>query len=1041
MIHQTPKPLKILNASAGSGKTYHLVKAYIELLISEEKTGSSFANVIAMTFTNKAALEMKERIIAALDQISSPKIYKNKALQLTTDIADGLGLTTIDVQNRCRRVLGNILHQYEEFHIMTIDKFNLRLIKSFGRDLDLPNDFEVVLDETEIIEKIVDDILNQLGEEGSESLNKLILSYAKANIDEGNQWNFRRNLVDFGKILRNEKNNKIIEQLMEMDFSTEQFGLLINARTKIDQSFLTLIGAIQNEINSCGIDPSLLPGKTVTFNAIKKVLAYDKFHNNADLFSPTFLKNLEVELKPNQDYPQGIKDQIYALIYFWENKLKEYASLELFLKNFFNMALLQFMATSLKKVRKDEQLIRISEFNALISELIQNEHTPFIYERLGSKFHHFLLDEFQDTSRLQWLNLVPLVKESMSQNHVNLIVGDPKQSIYRFKNGIAEQFVSLPQIYNPENDPHIASQSAYFDQMGELSELESNWRSSSTIVKLNNSFFTSLRNMLPEKAAEFYNSVIQNPQSKSKGKVHIISKEEKKSPDELVPQIIEWIEECKTDGFKPGEICILGGTNKECNRWALGLTSHGYKVVSTDSLLINSSLKVQLTIAFLHRRLNPSGENEMKRFAELFFRIKSGSFDEYQSYIVEKITESGKKYRRFNDQRFLSDHFGGEIKFFFKHENLYDLVQQFYSIAGYNELNDPYLHHLADLTFDYGLSKGPDLRSFLGEYELKKNKIAVQIPESDESIQLMTIHKSKGLEFPVVIVPTMNFKNEVKSHFLIHLDDYVIYKQPTSKDHLEVLKELYNAEKTQVIVDNVNKCYVAMTRPVERLYIANFFEKNKFGQLFHDTLEESEDSKLIDDFLVLEYDDGIRTQPKSSLNESSLFIPKNASDRLWFPDISLQDNDILLDTDYLSEEMQFGIQFHYLASILEDKSEIKAQLNKSISEGEVSQSNAKELELKLNDLFENPQYAGLFESKKEVLNEQAIIVDDTTTLIPDKIIIKEDRTIIIDYKTGLPGNKDIKQIKSYQHVLESMSFPQVSCYLYYSSLGELRHIG
>ena len=135
MIHQTPKPLKILNASAGSGKTYHLVKAYIELLISEEKTGSSFANVIAMTFTNKAALEMKERIIAALDQISSPKIYKNKALQLTTDIADGLGLTTIDVQNRCRRVLGNILHQYEEFHIMTIDKFNLRLIKSFGRIL------------------------------------------------------------------------------------------------------------------------------------------------------------------------------------------------------------------------------------------------------------------------------------------------------------------------------------------------------------------------------------------------------------------------------------------------------------------------------------------------------------------------------------------------------------------------------------------------------------------------------------------------------------------------------------------------------------------------------------------------------------------------------------------------------------------------------------------------------------------------------------------------------------------------------------------
>ncbi|MGB0914820.1 MAG: UvrD-helicase domain-containing protein [Crocinitomicaceae bacterium] len=1038
MIHQTPKPLKILNASAGSGKTYHLVKAYIQLLISEEKTGSSFANVIAMTFTNKAALEMKERIIAALDQISSPKTYKNKALQLTTDIADDLGINNIEVQDRCRRVLGNILHQYEEFHVMTIDKFNLRLIKSFGRDLDLPNDFEVVLDETEIIEKIVDDILNQLGEEGSEALNKLILSYAKANIDEGNQWNFRRNLVEFGTILRNEKNNKIIEQLMEMDFSTEQFGQLINARKKIDSKFLALALEIKKEVDSTGLNSDLLPGKSATYNAIKKVLGYDKFHNNAVLFTPTFLKNLEVELKPTQDYPQEIKEKIYDLISFWEDKLNEYASLELFLKNFFNMALLQFMAASLKKVRKDEQLIRISEFNALISELIQNENTPFIYERLGNKFHHFLLDEFQDTSRLQWLNLVPLVKESMSQNHENLIVGDPKQSIYRFKNGIAEQFVALPKIYNPENDPHIATQSAYFDQMGELSELENNWRSSPTIVNLNNSFFTSLRNSLPAQAADFYNSVVQTPQSKSNGKVHIISKEEKKSPDELVPQIIEWIEECKADGFKPGEICILGGTNKECNRWALGLTSAGYKVVSTDSLLINSSLKVQLTIAFLHRRLNPSGENEMKRFAELFFRIKSGSFDEYQSYIVERESESGKKYRRFDDKQFLNDHFGGESNFFFKHENLYDLVQQFYSIAGYNELNDPYLHHLADLTFDYGLSKGPDLRSFLGDYEVKKNKIAVQIPESDESIQLMTIHKSKGLEFPVVIVPTMNFKNDVKSHFLIHLDDYVVYKQPTSNEHLEVLKELYDAEKTQVIVDNVNKCYVAMTRPVERLYIANFFEKNKFGQLFHDTLEENADAKLIDELLVLDYNDGTRTEQEPKVNEASLFIPQNAADRLWFPDISLQDNDALMESDYLSEEMQFGIQFHYLASIVEDKNQISEELDRAVSEGEVSKSNAVELKSKLDELFSNSEYVALFESSKEILNEQAIIVDATTTLRPDKIILKSDETIIIDYKTGLPSKKDIKQVNEYKLTLESMNYPDVKCYVFYASINDLR---
>ncbi|MEJ6776682.1 MAG: UvrD-helicase domain-containing protein [Crocinitomicaceae bacterium] len=1038
MIEKTLKPLKILNASAGSGKTYQLVKAYVQLLIREEDNISSFTNVIAMTFTNKAALEMKDRIIAALDQMSSPSVYKNKASKLTSGIAEALNISEQDVQYRCKRVLVKILHQYEEFHVMTIDKFNLRLIKSFGRDLDLPNDFEVVLDETEIIEKIVDDILNQLGGVGSEELNKLIMYYAKFNIDKGKQWNFRRNLVDFGKILKNEKNNYSIEQLMVMDFSTNQFERLIQKKKKIDTQFITHTQAIKTEINLIGLDQDLLPGKSGTYNAISKVLAYSTFHNDPQLFTPTFIKTIEVELKAKQVYPQSIKDKIYTLIQFWEENLTPYATLDLFTQNFFNMALLQFMSASLKKVRKDEQLIRISEFNSLISELIQNETTPFIYERLGNKFHHFLLDEFQDTSRLQWLNLVPLVKESLSQNKENLIVGDPKQSIYRFKNGIAEQFVALPKIYNPEKDPHIAAQSAYFNEMGQLSELKDNWRSSPKIVNLNNEFFVTLRDSLPESAAEFYNSVHQTPQSKLHGKVEIISKEEKKSSDELVPQIIDWIEECKADGFKLGEICILGGKNKECNRWALGLNSAGYKVVSTDSLLINSSLKVKLTIAFLHRRLNPSGENEMKRFAELFFRVKSGSYDDYQNYIVERQSKKGKKYRNFDDLRFLNDHFGGSRSFFFKHENLYDLIQQFYSIAGYNELKDPYLHHLADLTFDYGLSKGPDLRSFLKEYESKKNKIAVQIPESENAIQLMTIHKSKGLEFPVVIIPTMNFASEVKSHFLIHLDDYVVYKKPSGNEHLDVLKELYEVERTQIIADNVNKCYVAMTRPIERLYISNFYASKSFGTLFHSTLEKNKDAKLVDDVLTLSLYDGERSPQEKNPINSALFTPSNVSDRLWFPDISLQDNETLIESNYLSDEMQFGIQFHYLASIIEDKNDIAKELNIAVKEGEVSQYNSDELKIKLKALFNNKEYEALFKGDKQILNEQGIIVNETTTLIPDKIILKSAETIIIDYKTGLPSQKDAKQVNEYRLTLEAMEYPNVRGYLFYTTLNELR---
>ncbi|MDG1775873.1 MAG: UvrD-helicase domain-containing protein [Crocinitomicaceae bacterium] len=1041
MIEQTPKPLQILNASAGSGKTYQLVKTFIQLLITEKNNTTGFANVIAMTFTNKAALEMRERIIVALDRISHLHDLKDsdlkKSLQLTGDIAEALHITNNDVQDRCKRVLVNILHQYEDFHVMTIDKFNLRLIKAFGRDLDLPNDFEVVLDEAALIEQVVDDLLNQLGKENSETLSSLVMSYAKANIDEGDKWSFKTELVKFSAILRDEKNSGSIEQLSEMDFSPEQFRRLMHSKKQFDAQFLVHTNVLKLEVDSAALDQELLPGKSTTLNAILKVIGFSGFSKEPP-FSEAFIKNLSIELKPKQVYPQSIKDKIQTLITFWEENLNAYTSLALFLKNFFNMALLQLMSEALKKVRQDEQLIRISEFNELISTLIKGENTPFIYERLGNKFHHFLLDEFQDTSRLQWLNLVPLVKESMSQNNKNLIVGDPKQSIYRFKNGIAEQFVALPKIYNPEKDPHISAQSDYFEQMGELSELKDNWRSSPIIVRLNETFFSDLRTDLPPATAAFYNSVHQTPKSTINGKVEIISAPGNKSVEELAPQIIDWIEGCRSDGFKLGEICLLGGTNKECNQWALTLDSAGYKVVSTDSLLINRSLKVQLTIAFLRRRLNPSGESEMKQFAELFFRVTSGSYNDYQSFTYELKDKHGKTRRRFDDKRFLANHFGGSKKFFFKHENLYDLIQQFYAIVGFNELEDPYLHHLADLSFDYGLSKGPNLRAFLKDYDTKKNTIAVQVPESDDAIQVMTIHKSKGLEFPVVILPKVNFSNEVKSQFLIPIDDYIIYKSPTSKEHLDVLKNVYDTEYMQITADNVNRCYVAMTRPIERLYISNFFKGNHFGARFHKALEKNKDATLIDDILTLSYSDGERSAQKQSSRNSGVFPPKNVSDHLWFPDISLQDNKDLMNPTFLSKEMQFGVQFHYLASIIENKNDIDKLLTAAIQEGTVSQHNLDELNEKLNVLFENNEYEALFKGATRILNEQAFIVNETTVLRPDKIILKLDETIIIDYKTGVPKPEDEKQVREYRLTLADMDYPNVKGYLFYTSLDELK---
>lgn len=1026
----------MLNASAGSGKTYHLVKEYIRLLIIDGAGSTAFAHIIAMTFTNKAALEMKVRILHALDAIGSPELSH----PLTAELAGELAISEVEVEERCQKVLHGILHRYEEFHVMTIDKFNLKLIKSFGRDLDLPHDFEVTLDESELIERIVDELLNKLGSLESKGLNRLILAYAKSNIDDGKQWNFRSSLIDFGKILSSEKNHAIVERLLKMDFSPENYGLLRKEKDELDQSFVGLAEKLATEIRNQGLDADLLPGKSVTYKKIQSLAAAESFVAETPLLSDSFLKYMEADLKVGQEFSSSMKAIIHEMNAFHAEKVIGYTTLELFMKHFFNMALLQHMAEALKNVRQTEQIIRISEFNTLISQLIQHESTPFIYERLGTKFQHFLLDEFQDTSRLQWLNMVPFVRESMSQNKDNLIVGDPKQSIYRFKNGVAEQFVALPAIYNPENDLHTNEQSAYFQIMGEVHELTNNWRSAPAIVHFNTFFFQELRTKLPQEVANFYNAIEQTPQSSLKGRIHIVSVEGRKTPDELLPQIIAWTEECLAAGYRPGDLCILGNRNKECNRWALGLTDAGYKVVSSESLLIHNNLRVQLAIAFLRRRLRPNGENEIKRFAELYFRLRSGSYKDYKAYFEDRETAEGKRYRIFNDARFLIEHFEGEDAFFFKHESIYDLIQRFYQLAGFTELKDPYLHHLADFAFEFGLHKGPDLKLFLSEYEAKKHKLAVQIPESSDALQIMTIHKSKGLEFPVVIVPTMNFSSDIKGNFLIDLEDFVVYKQPSKSEQISVLQELYTKEREQIIADNMNKCYVAMTRPIERLYVANNYDKSGFGALFHQALAQHPLSVLNSEVLHLDIDEGSNLHATSSHKRGESFVPKDIHDYLWFPHIALQDRAELYDEAFLSEEMQYGLEFHQLAASIRRKEEIKDAVETGISEGSISSLNGENLQRDLHELFKNQTYLELLEGARDILSEQSIIGSKGVLHRPDKIILKDDETLILDFKTGLPNAKHETQIRQYKKSLIEMGYPKVRAFLFYTALQKLAEI-
>ena len=642
---------------------------------------------------------------------------------------------------------------------------------------------------------------------------------------------------------------------------------------------------------------------------------------------------------------------------------------------------------------------------------------------------------------------------------MNLIVGDPKQSIYRFKNGVAEQFVELPAIYNPTNDTKVAEHSAYFVQMGETIELKENWRSSSVIVNFNNHFFEKLKNELENDFKPFYNSIYQSPKSTKDGYIEIISKvSEIVDESNEVNQLIEWIKACENDGYKRGDICILGNKNKECSFWAVALSEQNYEVVSADSLLVSSSNAVELTIAYLRRRLNPLSENEKRRFGEKFFRLfPENSYQNYKSYIIEKLNEkSGKKYRVFNDDKFIIDHFKSKFDFFTKYENIYDLIQKFYTLMNFDELSDPYLHHLADMAHEFDLMKGPDLKAFVEYYIAQGKNSAVQLPESENAIRIMSIHKSKGLEFPVVILPKMDFDLGINNHskFLIKTNDRILYSPQGKDSPVDEIRTFTEMELGQIKTDSINKCYVAMTRPIERLYINNEFkEASKFSSMFHDILTQMEgDKKEIDGGFILKFGTRSKIKRTSDSNEAPYFIPVNSKDCLWFPDISLQDQEDLISENILSEAQRFGNQLHLLLSLVNEVEDIENCVNDLLKSGEIELEFIDRLKIELVEIMEDVAYRDLFSKSSIILNEQSIIVDQYTTIRPDKVILKEAepetkfegaidyskmKAVIIDYKTGLPNIKYENQVGEYALAFQGIGCMDVEAYLFYTATRKL----
>ncbi|MDP4597073.1 MAG: UvrD-helicase domain-containing protein [Crocinitomicaceae bacterium] len=1031
MPQPSSKALRVYAASAGSGKTHRLVLEYLKILLSDANYRQKFRHIVAMTFTNKAANEMKDRILQTLSGLAYPASANSKTKALQIDLLAETSLTEVQLQQRAAGALQGILHHYEDFNISTIDKFNLRLIRSFSRDLDLPADFEVVLNEKLILDEVLDLLIARLGQPDAQELTRWMLSYARTKVAEGESWDFKKSLLHFSEVLSKERNAKEVAQLLTNTYTPESYKDFQDNAARIKTDFLA---------ECVSVFALAAPFKGSHFKTPTDQKRIDAFVEDSNwglgkkegsFYAPKFKEKLEENF---YDLPSAVNTALLELETSYDQALGAFKLVETQRKNFYDMALLQYVAQQTKALMTAQQQIRISEFNQLISQLVQGEQAPYIYERLGIRYEHFLLDEFQDTSRLQWVNMIPLVLEAISYERPNLIVGDAKQSIYRFNNGLAEQFVALPSLYNPEQDSQMAENSARFEASAEKKSLLDNYRSAAQIVEFNNALFKQLSVSLPPQHQDFYASLHQNPKSTKSGFVHIESLVNDLPAELLHEKIRSTIEQVLQDGFRPCDICVLTETNKKGNAIALALTQVGMQVVSQDSLLLTTNPLVQLFILYLKKRAKPANPTLGKRLAEAYLRAK-GKFEvaSYMAYF-KTYEKEGKQLRYFDENAFYKAEFGSEEALFMPYEHLFDLLQKVAACFQINDTEEPYLHHFFDVAFQYQLNRNAELLPFIEFIAQNSDKLALQMPESTEAIRVMTIHKAKGLEFPVVLMPSLDFSIVIygMSKFLMQAGDGLAYSFPS--EGIPAFKTFKDQELAAIYLDKLNLLYVALTRPENRLYVWNHHKAKGFGAQIHEQLTSLPGLNLQEEHIYVAGE--AITQVKTAAQKAKLeaentafYHPMALPDQLWYPSLVFRTPDIEHEPDQL-----FGLAFHRLMSLCSAADQLPLAIQIALQEGSIAQDQLPELRAAADRFWAHIAAQQLQDGMLEEFNEQRIIADINQIKQPDKVWLKQKEVVVIDFKTGLRKDTHMKQIISYAELLQAIFNLPVRPFLYYTEL-------
>ena len=1023
-------PFKVYDASAGSGKTFALVKEYLKLLFTATYN-DGFKQILAITFTNKAVGEMKTRILDTLKQFSDPEISADTNGMFKA-ITEELALQPKDVHQKAIVLLNTIMHNYAAFDISTIDGFNHKLIRTFAHDLKIPINFEVELDTPSLLSQAVDSLIAKAGTD--KKLTKVLIDFALEKADDDKSWDVSRDFNTIAKLLINDNDLPHLESIKHK--TLEDFSGLKSQLIKQIANQEVLIAELANNLLSVfeanGLDQKSFSRGTL-FNHFVKIsnLEFYKIYDNqlANNIAEGKLYTKTLDSAKAQAIDQ-LLPQIETVYHKIKTTVLDVKFLRAVYKNVTPLSVLNAINKELTLIKEDENKLLISEFNTLISKEIKNQPTPFIYERLGEKFRHYFIDEFQDTSQMQWENLIPLIENTLTGQNLKgeqgtaMLVGDAKQAIYRWRGGKAEQFIGLTKEDNP------------FPVEKEVVRLEYNYRSYKNVIEFNNQFFDYLSqtSFSSPDYSDLYNKAKQKPVIKHEGYVNLnfLNIQSEDDINQLYPEtVFETINKCLENNYNLKDICILVRKKKEGVAIAEYLSDKGVRITSSETMLINNSEDVRLVVNIFRLLVNPNN---------LEVKIKVLDYIASLNAIEDK-------------HQFFKTHLNLPLQAFFESFKLFDidcdptqLVQlSLYDLAesivrGFNltKKSNAYIQYFLDIILEFSQKKISDIPGFLDYYDTKKDSLNIVSPSNQNAIQIMTIHKSKGLEFPVVIFPYAQLEiyreMEPKEWFPLDQSQFngfsktLINFNKDFEDFGDIGESIYLKHRSEQELDNMNLLYVALTRPIEQLYIISKKEnQTKTGVKFDSY------SGLLMNYLMqqglwndsqLEYSFG--QQNREVVPEEK---PETTQETEQFISVAKQDHDIKIITKsgYLWDtEQQNAIEkgnlIHDIMAEINTEKEVPAVIKDYINSGIINKEQALLLKDTINTIINHPELKDYYSTEYTIYNERDIISKSGTIIRPDRLAIKDNTATIIDYKTGLPDPKYQQQLETYSDILKEMNF-------------------